>query len=209
MPTDAPAGPVETCTCRKPRQRLVELPKYVRKVKGKKYQPRLWLGRGVQPALGLHRSEYDAARVALAVVHEMQRHPLTPRGVWEAVRAVARRGTTHTGRALCDDSIRSMLRLLPLWVTRTAGGKYTARVRKNGISVRVGYYADPGAASDAITQEFLQALEERRQERRAARLLLAPPQPRRKRCRCGGCGVSAAQSAPPNPPAAGPGRSAE
>lgn len=116
---------------------------YVRKVGGRKYQARLWVGGrldGHSVNLGLYDTDAEAYRAVRRVLSRL-RAPGTPSplDIWAAMKPLIEEGVLPA-------------HLLPKYAHRRPDGLFGGRVRKGGALVTVGPFADPAEATAAILE---------------------------------------------------------
>lgn len=116
---------------------------YVRKVGGRKYQARLWVGGrldGHSVNLGLYDTDAEAYRAVRRVLSRLCA-PGTPSplDIWAAMKPLIEEGVLPA-------------HLLPKYAHRRPDGLFGGRVRKGGELVAVGPFADPAEATAAILE---------------------------------------------------------
>lgn len=151
---------------KKPRQRREpdgDAPRYVRRVKGRAYQARVWLGSHNGGSLNL----------GLFTVADWE--------TWEDARWAAARASREFVKRFDGSNLRAVIEelkrkrfvpdcVLPPRVKRGPGG-YVASVRKRGGGIALGPFRCPWAAWDAMRAELRARFPSRvlREERRYAR----------------------------------------
>lgn len=110
--------------------------KFTRRVKGVRFQARLYLGPAAGHVnLGLYRSPEAAAAAARAVGARLR--GLCPLDVWEAVQPLIAAGVVR-------DTV------LPKYVFRRPDGRYGARLRHGARRAELGPFDDPADACRAM-----------------------------------------------------------
>jgi hypothetical protein len=109
--------------------------RYVRKVRGRLYQARPWVGGVGSVNLGLYPDEWTANRAVKAVLKELR--GVDAVAVWRATEAAIRAG--HVAA-----------HVLPKWVHRLPGGRFGAKCRVRGAVLELGPFAGPEEACRAM-----------------------------------------------------------